>query len=95
MPVAGAIVRLLGSQGIVAQALTGEFGSVLLRAPGPGLYRIRVDRIGQRGLVTDPFQLEAEQTLQRELVVESKPIELPPVVVTGKSQCQMSDDDRT
>ncbi|HEY9518018.1 MAG TPA: carboxypeptidase-like regulatory domain-containing protein, partial [Gemmatimonadales bacterium] len=48
-PVAGAIVRLLGDRGVAAQGLTSEQGRIVLRAPTPGSYRIKVDRIGWSG----------------------------------------------
>ena len=53
-PIAGAIVRLLGEKGPVAQGLSNETGRLVLRAPAPGSYRLKVDRIGWSGLVTAP-----------------------------------------
>lgn len=83
----GAIVRLLGSSGAPVQGLTDELGRLVLRAPGPGTYRLKIDRIGWSGLVTDPFQLEPGQVLHREIRLESRRIALPPLVVSGRNSC--------
>ena len=86
-PVAGAIVRLLGESGPVAQGLTIESGRIVLRAPAPGTYRIRVDRIGWSGTLTPPFPLGPGQTLRREILMVAKRTELPALEVQGKSRC--------
>jgi len=90
LPVAGAIVRLIGEAGVLSQGLTNEQGRVLLKGPGPGRYRIKVDRIGWTGLLTDPFDLSQAELLKRDLVMASTAIELPALVVTGKSACNLS-----
>lgn len=48
-PIAGALVLLLNEDGkTAARVLTDEGGRFLIRAPAPGLYRLRADRIGFR-----------------------------------------------
>lgn len=88
-PVSGAIVRLIGETGVLAQGLTNEQGRIVLNGPRPGRYRLKIDRIGQSGLLTDPFELSVGETLRRELLMASRPIELPALVVTGKSACNL------
>jgi hypothetical protein len=86
-PVVGAIIRLLGARGPVAQGLTTELGRLTLRAPAPGTYRLRVDRIGWQGFVTDSFALAGGQTQRLDIPMASSPAELPTLVVEGKSRC--------
>lgn len=89
-PVAGAIVRLIGENGVQSQGLTNERGRVILSAARAGKYRLKVDRIGWGGILTDPFDLAQGGLINREVLLESKPIELPALVVTGKSACNLS-----
>jgi hypothetical protein len=57
-PVPGALLSLQTESGRrVAQTLTDETGRAVLQAPGSGSYRIRADRIGYSGTVTEPFTL--------------------------------------
>jgi hypothetical protein len=50
VPVAGALVSLLGSAGdsVLVSALTTASGEYAIRAPGAGSYRLAVKRIGVR-----------------------------------------------
>jgi hypothetical protein len=86
-PVAGAIVRLLQDDVPVAQGLTSELGRIVLQAPQPGAYRVRVDRIGFRGIVTGAVELAAGDTLRSELVLAWVRMELPAIVVRGETRC--------
>jgi len=86
-PVAGAIVRLMAGASVVAQGLTSEAGRIVLRAPAPGTYQLKADRIGWKGLLTEPFALGAGATLRRELVMPGIRRELPTILVRGRSRC--------
>lgn len=86
-PVAGAIVRLLGEKGPVAQGLTNEQGRIVLRALAPGIYRIKADRIGYSGLLTGPIEVAAGDSYRREIDMPSTRLELPTLEVRGKSAC--------
>ena len=49
MPIDGALIILLDSQGVSrAQDLTDHVGRFSIRAPQPGQYQLRVERIGYR-----------------------------------------------
>ena len=86
--IGGAFVVLLNTQGDeVARALTSAEGTFVVRAPGPGTYVLQSKRIGFRMSASPPIQLAAGQTLAYRLEVEEVPVELPPVVVTGKPRC--------
>lgn len=87
-PIAGAIVRLLDdSSRAVAQGLTSDAGRITLRAPGPGQYRIKADRIGWVGVLTGEFPLAAGQLFPSEMVMPATRLELPTVEVESRSRC--------
>jgi hypothetical protein len=84
----GAIVRLLDGKSSLAQGLTDEQGRLALRAPGPGTYRLKIDRIGWTGMISDPFQLGQGETVRREIRMASRRVLLPELIVSGKSTCE-------
>ena len=86
-PVAGAIVRLLDDRGTVAQGLTNELGLLVLRARVAGSYRIRIDRIGWAGIVTQPLNLADGETLRREIRMPASRLSLPPLVTEVRTRC--------
>ena len=86
-PVSGALVRLLGPRGPVAQGLSSEAGRVVLRASSAGDYRVKVDRIGWTGLLAGPYTLEAGREIRRELRLPSERLLLPSLEVAGSSRC--------
>jgi len=86
--IAGAIVRLLDNTRAVAQGLTSESGTLSLRAPRPGTFRIRIDRIGWTGLTTEPFTLDSAQTLRLRVPMASRQMQLPTLEVSAKSRCE-------
>ena len=88
-PIVGAIVRLLGSGGEAFRGLTDEAGRLLIRAPEPGSYRLRIDRIGSTGLTTDPFSLEAGRTVYKVISMASSPFRLPTVEVSAFPRCEL------
>ena len=89
--IAGAFVVLVDQRGQeVARGLTGDAGKFLLRAPGPGTYRIQSKRIGFRVAASPPLSLTDGQVLTYRLAVEEIPAELPPVVVEGRPECGSS-----
>jgi hypothetical protein len=95
-PINGAFVTLLDQRGTeVARALTGEGGTFLLGAPGPGDYRLRFKRIGYRLFESPTLQLAEGQTLEYRLEVEAVPSVLPPVLVEGEPQCGFRSDEAT
>lgn len=87
--VPGAIVRLVGPDGRVArQGLTSEAGRLVLTAPGPGSWRLRVAAIGFRRTELDGIALEAGATVRRELTVARDVVRLPTLVATASSRCE-------
>ena len=92
-PIAGVVVRLLRDSTEVERALTNAGGRALLRAPAPGVYRIRVNRIGFKAILSDTFSLSEHQAVAKELSMTSAPFVLPAVAIQTKSECgaKMSD----
>ncbi len=86
-PVAGAIVRLLDGPRTVAQGLTNSAGRVMLRAPRPGGYWLKVGRIGFLTPPPWPIELAAGQDQQIDLRVSGDRVNLPPLTVEGERRC--------
>jgi hypothetical protein len=84
--VAGAIVRLVDiATRAVSQGLTSETGNLLLRAPAPGRYRLRADRIGHLGTWTEEFTVA--DTVSVTVVLPLDRVDLPEIAVTGATSC--------
>ncbi|MGH7604501.1 MAG: carboxypeptidase-like regulatory domain-containing protein [Gemmatimonadaceae bacterium] len=89
VPASGALVALIDAHdSVVAEGLTGERGTRLLRAP-PGSYRVRVRRIGFRPFFSPPVSLPHDGELL--LQVESPRVALQSIVVNSRSQCKRND----
>jgi hypothetical protein len=88
-PVSGALVALLDARdSIVAEGLSAESGARVLRA-APGVYRVRVRRIGYLPFVSGPVSLPRAGELS--LNVESPRVVLESIVVNSKSPCGRND----
>jgi carboxypeptidase family protein len=59
-----------------ARTVTSATGGFELRAPGPGKYRLRIQRIGQRGWESPAFDLAANQISRPTLRVPDLPFQL-------------------
>ena len=88
-PVGEGFVVLLDERGReVARGLTGVDGRFVLRAPGPGRYRLRSERIGFTAFVAPPITLEQNQQLTQRLAITEVGVELAPIVVSVRSRCR-------
>jgi hypothetical protein len=88
-PVNGALVALLDAHdSVVAEGLSTEAGARVLRA-APGVYRVRVRRIGYLPFISGPVSLPHESALS--LNVESPRVVLERIVVNSKSPCGRND----
>lgn len=75
--ISGGFVSLLDAAGAAVQAdFTAEDGLFSLLAPGPGQYRIRVQRIGYANWVTEPYEVTAGQALTVTVEVPPRPVRL-------------------
>jgi hypothetical protein len=87
-PLAGAIVRLVDSAGRSrAQGLASDAGRIVLQAPGPGRWRLKVDGIGYQGHESEAFTMAAGEMGRREVSLEKNPVELPDLETTVMVGC--------
>ena len=88
MPVGSGFVVLLDSSGFeVARSLSDRDGRFSLRAPSPGLYRLRSERIGFRAFLSEPLDLSDGQILDFTLSVAALAVRLATLVVRGRDRC--------
>ncbi len=92
LPVSGAFVTLVDSTGDrVAGALSALNGQFVLRAPA-GAYRLKAERIGIDGTLSEPFELVAGQVVARELELMAEVISLEGLSVSGEQRCDLRGD---
>ncbi len=85
--VAGTTVALLDARGsTIASTRTDAAGLFLVRAPGPGSYRLRVESSVFRTSTFPPFELQAEELLSFGLLV--RPAADPPESLTDEEITQ-------
>lgn len=93
-PVSGAFVELLrdlaepapDSPGRLDAVISGASGSFSLSVPNPGLYYVRVQRIGFETWTSGPIEVPRDGAAVR-LAVPIAPIALPGLVATGSRRC--------
>jgi hypothetical protein len=84
--VPGALLLLHSPDGEeVASAVSGEGGAWVLRAPAPGEWLVRVERIGFAAATEGPFRLASGADLTVPVEVSSAPLELPALTVESES----------
>jgi hypothetical protein len=87
-PLGGAVVTLLDASGRPrAQAATTTAGRWLFPAPGAGVFRVSVRRVGFVPYTSAPVRLTATDTADVELRVPSTRVVLPAVAVTARAGC--------
>ncbi len=87
-PVQGALVLLLTPDGRqVGGFLTDEEGAFRLRAPEPGRYTLRAERIGFETVTSDAFELRAGPALQMDLDAAGMAVALEGIRVEGEKRC--------
>ncbi len=87
-PVAGGLVQLLDSSRVGGSAVTDEQGRFVLANVRPGLYRLRVLRIGFRPWSSDSLFTVADGEQQIVLTVPVVPVLLDDIAVEGSSACR-------
>ncbi len=96
LPLPGTFLLLLDEAGNErGRTLTTQSGTYLLRAPGPGSYQIRVQRIGVLDVTTDMISLSAGEVVNRQIRVPLSPVHLASlsVSVEVESRCGMLQED--
>ena len=88
-PVVGAQVVLVDEGGEDrASVLSGSDGAFHVRAPGPGRYRIRADRIGYRSTWSDVLTLGPDGQAVLEIRVATEVISLGTIAVATGLRCR-------
>ena len=86
--ISGGFVSLLDQSGVAVEAdFTAAAGAFSFRAPGPGEYRIRVERIGYADWVTEPYAVAAGQALAITVDVPREPVRLGDLRVEVTGAC--------
>jgi hypothetical protein len=89
-PIDAAFVILQDNQHVRrAGALTDAGGHFMLRAPVPGRYTLRADRIGYRSAESPALDLVADQVLQFTMRVSVEALRLEAVTARGKRRCEV------
>jgi len=87
-PVEGALAVLLEEDGTEQDGyLTNTSGRFILRAPRPGVYRVRTDRIGYETTTSELFELAEDQLFGLRLETGETAIELEELRVEGEQKC--------
>lgn len=87
-PLGGALVVLLGPGGRqLTGTLSDDTGSFRIRAPAPGRYQLRAERIGYRSTLSPVLELAAGQTLEHRLTAPYEAIRLAGIDVRGEKRC--------
>jgi hypothetical protein len=89
LPLEGAMIVLQGQGGELATVLSNAAGRFLVRAPGPGSFTVRADRIGHASTTSDPFSMVVGDTVDLRLVAEVKAIRLEGLEVSGERRCEI------
>ena len=95
-PVAGAIVALVDAEdAVLGETLSNESGAFNLPLPPPGVYRVRVTRIGYESWASDALHLPAPpESRALRLEVPVRPIPLPDLLVTEQNDCPTTPEER-
>lgn len=89
VPVLGAVVALLDStDAALTPTLTDEFGEFTLRAPRAGTWRLRVEHVGYKRVVTLPFELRAGETVERRLHITDATTRIAAIEVRDRGRCE-------
>ena len=96
-PVTGAAIALVDSLDAVSgETVSNGLGAFSLPIPPPGIYRVRVTRIGYRPWASDTLRVAtstSSRTLRLEVSV--RPVPLPELLVTEQSQCPTTPEERS
>lgn len=87
-PIPGAVVILLDEAGVErASTLTRAGGAFELKAPAPGRYRIRADRVGYRSHTTPVLNLSAGETREYRMSIPTEAVVLEGISVQAERRC--------
>lgn len=91
-PIEGALVSLLEGERRVTIVFTDGNGAFALRAPSPGRYRLRAERIGFDTETTGEIEIPAAGIGGYEFAVRTRAVELDGIEVSADARCGRRDD---
>lgn len=92
-PIQGAFIALLAEDGRqVGAVLTDEHGRFFVRAPVPGRYRLRAERIGHASTVSPLLEIPAGGVVQHRMAAPFAPVELEGLRVEAGKRCSVRPD---
>jgi hypothetical protein len=91
-PIEGALVSLLTDDRRVALSFTDARGAFALRAPRPGRYRVRAERIGFDTETSAEVEIPAVGRGGFEFLIATRAVHLDAIEVTGDARCGRRDD---
>ena len=88
-PVRGSFVVLLdGSGQRRIGLLTDSAGRYVMRAPRPGVYRVRIERLGYESVQSDAFSIAAQEVRALSFEMRVSALRLPELRVSANQRCQ-------
>jgi hypothetical protein len=88
------LVRLIDAKGaVVAGSLSDAEGQFLLRAPTPGMYRLKAERIAYAEAWSPAIAVEGPGAVEVELSLSPAPIALSELEVTAEQVCHIRPED--
>lgn len=89
-PLPGAILVLLDETGAQRRtSLSDAAGRFTISAPAPGQYRLRAERVGYAGTLSEWITLRAGEVREYRISAAADPVSLEGIVVRGKQRCEM------
>ncbi|MDQ6828025.1 MAG: carboxypeptidase regulatory-like domain-containing protein [Gemmatimonadota bacterium] len=87
-PVSSVAVVLLDSAGLrLTGTLSDDSGRFAVRAPTPGRFSLRTERIGYRSITSAAFDIRAGETVAQRLAIPAAPVTFAPITVAAASRC--------
>jgi len=89
LPLEGAMMVLLRGTQEESMVLTNAMGRFIIRAPRPGAFTVRADRIGHASTVSEAFNLSPGDTVDLRMVAEVRAIQLEGLEISGEARCDI------
>lgn len=84
------VITLLDAAGAALRAvLTDSVGEYAVRAPSPGAYRLRFERLGFQPMTTERFTLEEGETQTKPIRAAVASMALDQIVITDRPRCRV------
>ncbi|HZO19403.1 MAG TPA: carboxypeptidase-like regulatory domain-containing protein [Gemmatimonadaceae bacterium] len=89
-PIESGVVTLLDADGAAIRAmLTDSAGQFAIRAPGPGRYHLRFERLGFLPTTTDRFALDEGESESQVISAKAVTVSLERIVITDSPRCRV------